>query len=505
MEIPKIVMELPPAPADVASWILKDIVTGRYMIYSNKEDRAVCTYCGKAYKPSNAELIPPPKNNEKVVCPNCHETATYKCKGIGRGKLTEMTRIMLITKKGKSIYITISEIDILFKEEMPEICRWIQAVYKFNNKEQIYYRHSAGWYGTEHWENVKNIKVPGVGCMGYGIPERQGIYLYEKNFNKVFKGTDLKYSDAEEVHEANSLSPEGLLQYILLSSKYQSIEILRKSGFWHLVRGKIDKDGGSRSVNWKAKDLKKILNINRSQMKEVKADKMGLGDLEIYKRQIRKGEPVKIEQIELIRYFFKETEINLYTSIAKASAYIVKQRKAEGEDARSDLRDYLDYLKECEKLGFNLTEKKTMYPKDFAKAHKESSEKVREIKEQLDQEAFTKAQYKLTGMKEPYISDGLMMILAKDQKDLRAEGQSQGHCVGGYGSGIVEGRYAILFIRKVSEPEKSFYTLELSKDKKIEQCRGKSNCGTTEEVQAFIEKWQNEVILGKKTKKRKVA
>jgi len=519
VEIPKVVQELPDAPKGVRDWILKDIVTGRYMIYSTKEDRAVCTYCGKVFVPSRGDLVPVPRNNEKVTCPCCNAKATYKSKGIGRSNLTEMTRVMVFVKRGKSIFATVSEIDISFENEKPKISKWIAGVYKFNSKEQIYYTHRAGWYSEESWVQMKSIRCPRV-TNGFFGSKRQDLHIYNKNFDRIFNYSDLKYADVEDVYRHKGLTGEQLIRYIHLSLKFLSIEILRKSGFWHLVYEKIIEAGGSGALNWKATEHKKIFNLNRYQIKEVRDANLNLMELEIYKRQIKKGEPVSPEQSKLIKRYYPPHNgkgIEDFTTLSRVSSYILNQNKKEqGGNRVNSLNDYLDYMNECEKLGYNLDEKKTKFPKYFSETHIETSKRVREMREEEDRirmcqeeenqkEDFEKTQQKLTGMNEPYIADGLMMILAASPAELRAEGRSLGHCVGGYARKVTRGESAILFVRTVADPSKSFYTLELTRDKTIAQCRGNGNCVKTPEVEAFVNKWFEEVILNKKVKKEKVA
>lgn len=505
MKIPEIVKELPAAPDDVREWILKDVVVGRYMIYSTKEDRAVCSYCAKEYRPSMAELIPLPQHNERVVCPNCKSESTYKSKGIGRKKLTELTRVVVLVKKGKSVYASISEIDISFEEEKPEIFVWIQAVYKFNAKEQIYYLHHPGWcFGSECWEKMRKIKVYSYPNMGYFPPKRQGIYVYAKNFGKIFKNTDLKYADVDQVYKQHGLDGEDLIRYLDLCCKYPSVEILRKAGFWSLVGSKILNQPGSRAVNWRAKDLRKILNLNMAQIKSIREKDFDMRELEIYKALSKCGELITEKEVELVRYLYHDESIKLHTTIGKAAVYIAKQNEKLNSN-KNRLGDYNDYLTECSKLGFDLSEKKTLFPKDFKKAHEHTSKLVREMKDKIDIEAFRKAQLKITGMEEPYISGGLLIRVAESQEELRAEGESLGHCVGGYANGVVAGTRAILFIRTFDKPDKSYYTLELNFERKIVQCRGKANCNMTDEVKVFVDNWYKEVIEKRKKKQRKVA
>ena len=82
-------------------------------------------------------------------------------------------------------------------------------------------------------------------------------------------------------------------------------------------------------------------------------------------------------------------------------------------------------------------------------------------------------------------TDTLKLIIADSQIVLNSESSALGHCVKTYGDKVAEGKTLIFFIRKKSEPEVPYYTLEIKPDGKFVQCRGKYNCGTTEEVEEF--------------------
>ena len=71
-----------------------------------------------------------------------------------------------------------------------------------------------------------------------------------------------------------------------------------------------------------------------------------------------------------------------------------------------------------------------------------------------------------------------------------AEGKKLHHCVGGYAKRHSKGDTAIFFIRHVTDPDISYFTLELDeKNLKVRQNRGCRNCARTDEVKLFEEKW----------------
>lgn len=164
-----------------------------------------------------------------------------------------------------------------------------------------------------------------------------------------------------------------------------------------------------------------------------------------------------------------------------------------------DLSIYADYLEECNKLGCDMLDKRILQPKDLAKAHEESSEKVKIEADKKLTEKFMASQNKLyTGGQ--YQDGSLLIRLAASPEELHKESQALCHCVRTYTDRVARGACAILFIRQVKDPDVPFYTLELSSKGDIVQCRGNHNCAMTGEVKAFVEKWHKEVVLKKKKK-----
>ena len=149
---------LPPAPVGVRNWIIKDVIEKTYIIYNKKKNEAVCTRCGHRFR-ADRFLI---KNNDTGVCPKCKSEATYKAEGIGRKKLAEHFRVLVLTHRGNTVYGSLTEITATFENVgKPELHGWISAVYVFNKNEQSYYKHTPSWcWGTDHWEQIKAVKLP---------------------------------------------------------------------------------------------------------------------------------------------------------------------------------------------------------------------------------------------------------------------------------------------------------------------------------------------------------
>lgn len=89
-------------------------------------------------------------------------------------------------------------------------------------------------------------------------------------------------------------------------------------------------------------------------------------------------------------------------------------------------------------------------------------------------------------------SDDFLLTYPRKSKDLKDEGQKLHHCVASFTKQVAQGYTNIFFIRKIAEPDKPFFTLEL-KDNEVRQVHGfaNRNANTEEGLQDFIKSWAN--------------
>lgn len=92
------------------------------------------------------------------------------------------------------------------------------------------------------------------------------------------------------------------------------------------------------------------------------------------------------------------------------------------------------------------------------------------------------------------IGDEFEIIVPREPGDIINEGASLNHCVGGYLESVAHGYKTILFLRKVSNPDKSFYTIEVG-DSRIVQIHGNHNrwLGNNPEAIQFVIDWLKDV------------
>lgn len=79
------------------------------------------------------------------------------------------------------------------------------------------------------------------------------------------------------------------------------------------------------------------------------------------------------------------------------------------------------------------------------------------------------------------------------------EGQSLNHCVANYIEGLVEGKYAIVFLRKNDELDRPLVTVQVQ-DGRVTQARGVNNRPVTREEQEFLDKYAEQLAKQKELK-----
>lgn len=496
MGINEVLKKLPPAPSGIDKWIRQDLADKTYIIYNKKDDIAVCTRCGHKFKASRFYM----KHDYEGECPKCKHKATYLASGRGRKKFTEYMRVLIFTHKGKTVYGTLTEIELDYSPfGQPDIKTWLSAVYTFNENEQHYYKHHPGWcFGPEYWEEVKNIKLPHPpSTMNfYSTPRFNKTEVYEANLENVFRKSCLKYLYNRDMFETHEFDAYNYVRYMQLGLKYQSIELLTKAGFEQLVIDKVTEAPGSGCVNWRGKDLKKILRLPMRDVRRIRKHNPHLYELNEFQglTDKQKALPWNVisEIARLRRYYNVEQNITKYTDFIKWCEWSAQQNVYHN--------DWMDYIGDCKKLGLDIRKNKILFPENFREVHQELALKV-EQKEDAKKAAGFARYAKIYDLQ--CETDNLMVMIADSQTALNTESSVLCHCVRTYGDRVAKGNTCIFFIRKKSDPDMPYYTLEITPDGKFIQCRGKHNSGMTEEVKAFKDMIVSE--FNKKIKKLKSA
>ena len=196
----------------------------------------------------------------------------------------------------------------------------------------------------------------------------------------------------------------------------------------------------------------------------------------------------------------------------KVQRYKNKQKKKYPNDYCSD-NGSLDYWSMCKRIGWNLNDKDVRWPQHFSQKHDEADrlDKIRrdalERKKNAEREAELREKFQKRYMRMSRYAwehDGILIRPAASDEELAVEGITLHHCVHSYSKRHAAGDLTIFFIRRASEPDKPWFTLNFNeKSLSVTENRGLRNCARTPEVKAFEEAWLAWVRAGCKREKKK--
>lgn len=380
------------------------------------------------------------------------------------------------------------------------------------------------------------------------VLEKKKMNLFDFCWNSKMEKRKNCYDNVGEINKIYGLTAEALegttgenskldvymrskgkkypISYLRLWQKHKNAENLVMQGCCELLGGLMDvatNDANRRGYNsWRFSDKHRPLpQIKEIDWNEARPSKMlGLTPeefrlcarkkweapfLEAYRNIKQQGIRLSDEDIEKCQEI-GVSELNLIMvkklPLMKTVKYILRQKKKYPDDNSTDVSSLIDYWNMAEKAEFDLSIDSVKWPQRLNSAHDQAmlQQKFTEDKELIPK--FISRFKQLNKL--AWENAGILIRPAKNQGELKLEGQFLHHCVAGYAKSHAEGKTAIFFIRKAEEPDIPWFTLELNEeDYTVRQNRGKCNCARTKEVTEFENLWLAEIKARKKTETRR--
>lgn len=163
----------------------------------------------------------------------------------------------------------------------------------------------------------------------------------------------------------------------------------------------------------------------------------------------------------------------------EAIKYVRKQLKGIYRDIL-DIQFYCDYLENSKKLGCDMNDSIIRFPPHLVASHNRAVEAVNAIRVENERKHLEEQNKKLEEISEwrkklEFSSGDLFIRQPASVQEIVAEGNALSHCVGGYANRHANGATTIMFLRKKGEPDRPYFTIEVSNDYKIAQCHGYKN------------------------------
>ncbi len=438
-----------------------------FILYDHKGN-ARCSACGHVF-----QEYTPIGHNRKRCCPQCGEkvldtdiTKPYKSYIV---RSTANVMIFLSAPDDDNLYIRCYALKMYFEHGniVPKI-KWLET------QRYVFAENGAARYGRDtHIEGDykywwRALDDDWVVRTQIAAPNFYNTYGYSVIGTDAINSTCMRYSMAGEF--------DYDIGYLRFYRTHKGAERLIKCGFKDVVHDCLSKHCKNPDIDWSQTEVRKMLKISRPAMRLLREKKVGLDKYKAAAKEFPNvPEGRQIEYAKVIGYCYGTLERvcgRISHDKYEVLKYLAKQN--------ATLNDYDDYLDMCQELQYDLSDKVIAFPPHLMAAHDRAQAALDAIKAEKKARELAPLKKKFDKFKkeraELEFSYGEYLIRQPESAiEIIAEGTALSHCVGGYAKRHADGVLTIMFLRKKSEPDKPFYTVEVSNSLKIVQCRGYKN------------------------------
>lgn len=477
-------------PDFVQEWAKKSM--GKWMFYMKVKRGsyiAVCEACEKKVHLTRA------RSSRVIECPACGAVVRLK-DGTKTGGVGESMACAYLERDGnaftqrlfecyKACYFHGFEIDVKyhFNEEERNFRRAERKATLFAFHPKAQGRNAGEW-------TAGSGRVHGQGWNGWRLRNR-AIHTYPYNLPAVLHGTPYQYSALDVAAENNLVNP---MFYLNDYDDEPKLELLYKIGLYRAAAEITEYYGDDARRMMRAVRSLKDLGIG-SRAEAAECARMTVEQI-VARKEVKTwsvGEEERAAALEFVVWLNARSGTDFrydFISRERMFRYFLTQQE-DYREAKNFIADYIDYISECAILGANRSDTAVKTPRSLKKAHDWATTE-RKVQEKQAYEGLVAAVYDSIHALTEWSDGTYQIIMPRSAREIVEEGIRQNHCVGRYVERVATGESVILFLRRVEDPEKNFYTMEIKKDMRrchIVQVRGERNIAATDEVNAFCKKY----------------
>ena len=162
------------------------------------------------------------------------------------------------------------------------------------------------------------------------------------------------------------------------------------------------------------------------------------------------------------------------------------------------INKYNDYLRMSAQLGNNPHDEIIYRNRRWEEWHDRYAEEINGRKEKKENRKYAaiRKDYRLNKSLFAWEDGGYLIMVPKSAADICTEGRKQHHCVGAstiYRQNMAERKSFIVFLRKATEPEKPYYTIECDLTKVLQFYSAYDRQPDKEKVEKILSKWMKQV------------
>lgn len=411
---------------------------------------------------------------------------------------------------GQDVALWLRGFSISWNEAKSSFCLYLTCI-----NIQKHYRYPNGWSNYEVWYS-------------------KGPASFSGSYKKFLLKSDTFIQDEEDLEDLVKKHEPYLYKFLkehkqnmLLGICFPKIEILYKAGY-KLAKDIIDsgKDFNMKTVrglcNMKGTNPRSILRVPNYALPDLKDADLerchflrlvsqlhGISEKE-YKWYAESGLTrkdlgyfnIKGDEFSqdhyLIMYFGNDLKTP-YIWFTKCIEYL---KKTAGEHISRIIHTIMDYKRMCNELGIKFDKS----PEYLVQNHDMVAKLYRKTQARLEKEKRKREELGALKIideckKYNFEDDEFFIRSVENRNDITDEASQQHNCVASYWQRVAIGETMIFFMRRKSNPEKSYVTVELTYDLRIRQAYLKGNQIITDiKTNNFLKTWKKFVIETKKKK-----
>lgn len=454
---------IPCIPDGVAAWLDEEIFPGDYLFFKKgKRTGYTCTACrAKSWRKK------PWKHGEMTACPKCGALVKAYSR---RNEVMKREPVVVLQPHGEGW---------LERQCLAE-CRWSSAGKEVEIYEEIRVVIGKGeCYGTVYYGTRRFADEFEQDWWDRNGANKRFVlsYLYPDNLPETLPYGGLEHSGLDVVAEKKVKL--NINRFILKYKDQSWLEYLIKAGLYQLAADIVNSYYVPELICPYGSNLKGTLQLDGNRVNRLKRLNGGLntlGWLQYEEESEFDGRRIKISQESLeyldtkkVRYEDCRMILQELGSVNRMVNYLKKQKGS----PQTVVQTWRDYLRMARQEGMDTTDDIVRLPKDLKARHDQLVERInarrdeeRRMKEK-EKYAYLDARIRerLPDAKRFFWEDDTYMIVpAGCCEELVEEGRALHHCVGAndfYMTAMAEGRSWILFLRRKSELDKPYYTIEI--------------------------------------------
>lgn len=451
--------EIEGLPKDFGKFLREKAYKNDHCLFFSDE-KAFCSRCGKELPPMKY------KHNERCKCPKCHKKVVAK--SYKRFKLPkyDYKEVLIIQSHGEEIVMRYVKTCLIQDGENKEKLEFTESVRTYHDEllryKNRYIHLFNNMVGGDYWD----YKMSPYNQVGYG---RKDI-LYTGNFEEL-----KTILNKEWLEPMKYWTDEGItmpLKDFMMSGEIRAamIERLFKAGLKRCAT-EMARNNYYYQISWDNIELKKALGISKPLFNWAQSVDANGAQMIILQDACKNNYGLSNEKIiELAETKISASDLKAVSRGDKLIKTLHYLQKAKGyKDIKGKFEHYRDYMALAEQLHYDLDNDTVRYPNDIRAAHdKATSEFNIEKMDEKIRKAILKYP-QITNVREILEKDfgfkdkNYEIVAPASAGDIIEEGRILHHCVGGdnYLNKHNTGKTFILFLRKISEPDERYYTIEI--------------------------------------------